>query len=155
MKLPVLFFCLLFSCEMNAQTKHETYVPADKVLFETIRTQDSLLFHAFNTRDLTKLKTLFATDLEVYQDNVGLRNYEQTITAFTELFKKDYVLIRTLNAGSLEVYPVKDYGAIETGSHSFCHVENGKQECGTFKFLHIWQQQNGLWKLKKIITYDH
>lgn len=45
--------------------------------------------------------------------------------------------------GSMEVYPIKDYGAIETGLHRFCHEDNGKQDCGTFKFLPAWQKKTG------------
>jgi hypothetical protein len=65
------------------------------------------------------------------------------------------VLKRTLVPGSLEIYPVKDYGAIETGRHTFCHTENGQEICGTFKFVHVWQRKNDRWKITRIITYDH
>ena len=57
--------------------------------------------------------------------------------------------------GSIEVYPVKDYGAIQTGLHNFSHVENGKPQAATFKFLHIWRKRNGAWKITRLITYDH
>jgi hypothetical protein len=75
--------------------------------------------------------------------------------AFRGIFSGDYILTRHLVKGSLEVYPIKNYGAIETGSHTFCHSENGKSDCGTFKFVHIWELQNGRWKITRIITYDH
>lgn len=127
----------------------------DKQLYDTIALKDSLLFQAFNTRNIQKMKAFFATDLEVYQDNIGVRNYDQTIGAFTDLFAKDYILTRTLVKGSLEVYPIKDFGAIETGSHSFCHTENGKLVCGTFKFVHIWKHQDSHWQITRLITYDH
>ena len=51
------------------------------------------------------------------------------------------MLIRQLVPGSLEVYPIKDYGAIETGRHTFTHTENGKPQVGTFKFMQIWQKK--------------
>ena len=30
--------------------------------------------------------------------------------------------------GTLEVHPIKDFGAIEIGTHQFRHIENGKEE---------------------------
>ena len=75
--------------------------------------------------------------------------------AFRGLFEGNYVLKRTLINETLEVYPIKDFGAIETGQHTFCHDENGKTDCGTFKFVHIWKNENGVWKITRIITYDH
>ena len=150
---------ILTSCNptKNAHTKatRKVYIPTDKSLYETIIKQDSILFEAFNARDLKSLKSYFTDNLEIYQDNTGLRNYEQTVEAFAGLFKMDYVLTRKPIIESIEVYPVKNFGAIETGQHTFCHLENGKLECATFKFVHIWENKNGQWKVAKIITYDH
>ena len=156
-------YCILFSA-FNACTpvkiiqpliKSESYSPADQALYREIISADNSLFAAFNARNITALKSHFADELEVYQDNTGLRNYKETVEAFTGLFKLDYVLTRTPIIESIEVYPIKNYGAIQTGKHTFCHTENGKLECATFKFVHIWKSINGQWKLAKIITYDH
>jgi hypothetical protein len=147
----LILFCLPFIFT-HAQTKSSI---ENKVLYAEIAHMDSALFNAFNTRDIDKLKTFFSKELEVYQDNTGLRNYTQTVESFTELFKKEYVLKRELIKQSMEVYPVKDFGAIQTGQHTFCHTENGKLECGTFKFVHIWEKKDGSWKIKRLITYDH
>jgi hypothetical protein len=57
--------------------------------------------------------------------------------------------------GSLEVHPIKDFGAIHIGKHTFCHWENEKNDCGTFKFLMIWQKKNGGWKISRVVSYDH
>jgi ketosteroid isomerase-like protein len=130
-------------------------LPSTTPLNIEIARMDSLLFHAFNTRDLEAMKQFFDTGIEVYQDNIGMRNYSEAMGAFAGVFKKDYVLTRTLVPGSMEVYPIKDYGAIETGLHTFSHVENGKPESTTFKFMHIWRKQNGKWKITRLITYNH
>ena len=154
-----LLFLVLTSCNptknVQSSTTKKVYIPANNSLYETIIKQDSILFEAFNARDITALKSYFTDNLEVYQDNTGLRNYDETIQAFTGLFKMDYVLTRKPVIESIEVYPVKNFGAIETGQHIFCHTENGKLECATFKFVHIWEDKNGQWKVAKIITYDH
>lgn len=147
---------LLFTGFSIHPAKAQTEKQAEKeALYAEILHMDSLLFDAFNTRNLDAMKDFFTTDLEVYQDNVGLRNYDQTINAFKELFAKSYILQRALIQSSLEVFPVKDYGAIQTGRHTFCHTENGKRQCGTFRFVHVWEKIKDRWKIKRLITYDH
>jgi hypothetical protein len=62
---------------------------------------------------------------------------------------------RDLVPGSVEVYPIHGYGAIEVGAHRFCHEEGGRDDCGSFRFLDIWQQTNGAWKVTRVVSYDH
>ena len=124
-------------------------------LFNEIANLDSLQFKAFNTRNLNQLMNYFDNSLELYQDNTGGRNFDQAKEAFGGLFKMSYVLKRKLITGSMEVYPIKDYGAIETGQHTFSHIENGKLQLFTFKFMQIWQKKDGVWKVTREITYGH
>jgi hypothetical protein len=124
-------------------------------LYNEIAKIDSLQFAAFNTRNLDQLMNYFDISLELYQDNTGVRNYDQTKQAFGSVFKMNYVLTRKLVPGSMEVYPIKDYGAIETGQHTFSHVENGQLQVGTFKFMQIWQKKDGVWRVTREITYGH
>jgi len=124
-------------------------------LYDTIAHMDSVLFNAYNAHNLDKVKTLFTDDLEFYHDLGGLTNYAQNMEAFKENFAKNNGLRRELVPGSLEVYPIKDYGAIEIGAHKFCHTENGKQDCGTFKFVMVWQKKNGKWKISRVVSYGH
>jgi hypothetical protein len=149
---------ILSACSATKKTNinsTKVYSPVSKELYDTIAHMDSVLFNAFNARNLEKLKTFFSGDLEIYQDNVGVRSYKEAIEAFAGLFTKDYILKRELIKSSLEVYPIKDYGAIETGKHTFCHTENSKLVCGIFKFVHIWEKKGGQWKITRIVTYDH
>ena len=115
------------------------------------------MFDGFNAHDVNKIMSAFDSSLEFYHDKGGVTNYEQSKINFADLFERNKTtgLRRELIPGSMEVYPIKDYGAIETGLHRFCHEENGKQDCGTFKFLHIWQKKNGQWKVTRVISYDH
>ena len=116
---------------------------------------DTELSEAFNARDIDKLKALFAEDLEFYQDNEGLVGYEQTVKDFEGLFAQENQMRRNLVEESFEVYPIKDYGAIEVGAHQFCHIENGKDECGTFRFVHVWRKSDGAWKISRVVSYAH
>jgi Domain of unknown function (DUF4440) len=105
------------------------------------------------------MKNLFTNDLEWYQDNGGLLPYKTVLDNFEAMFQRFKTLNtpihRTLVKGSLEVHPIKDFGAIHIGKHTFCHWENGKNDCGTFKFLMIWQKTNGAWKISRVVSYDH
>lgn len=112
-------------------------VPGQQKLYNEIHQKDKTLFDAFNAQNINKLKAIFAPDLESYQDNDGLASYAQTIKDFEAMFRQPNKIHRELIEDSLEVYPIKNFGAIEAGAHKFCHIENGKEECGTFKFMHV------------------
>ena len=71
------------------------------------------------------------------------------------MFNNENKLTRELVKGSLEVHPIKNYGAIEIGKHLFKHMENGKLEIGEFRFLMIWKNDNDKWRLSKVVSYDH
>jgi ketosteroid isomerase-like protein len=118
-------------------------------------TADSALFDAFNQRDLKRLRSFFTRDVEFYQDNKGVEDYAQTMKDFSQMFGRAARIRRDIVPGTLEVYPIKNYGAIEVGSHRFCHVENGKDDCGTFKFLHIWRKTVAGWKISRVVSYAH
>jgi len=129
--------------------------PASQELYNEIKLMDTALSVAFDAHDINKLKALFTQDLEFYQDDEGLVRYEQTVKDFESLFAQDNQMRRKLVEGSLEVYPVKGYGAIELGAHQFCHIEKGKDECGTFRFVHLWRREGGAWKIARVVSYAH
>ena len=145
-----LLFALLITLCANAQSQQSS-----NSLYKEIAHMDSVLFNAFNNRDMEVFKTLFTTDLEFYHDKGGLTDYTYSINSFKNTIAQNNGLRRELVNGSLEVYPIKDYGAIQIGTHTFCHLENGKQDCGTFKFVHIWKKINGEWKITRVVSYDH
>ncbi len=136
-----------------AQEKKQA--PSTQTLYTEIAKMDSILFAAFNKQNMPVFKALFTEDLEWFQDNGGLLTYQTVFDNFGSMFKNENKLSRKLVKGSLEVHPLKDYGAIEIGMHEFRHIENGKEELGTFKFLMIWQKKEGIWKISRVVSYDH
>lgn len=124
-------------------------------LFETIARMDSAIFDAFNAHDVDRLMSLFTDDLEFYHDTGGLGNYRQNAESFKKMFASTPDIRRDLVKGSLEVYPIKDYGAMEIGEHRFCHKENGKDDCGTFKFAMVWRKTGDSWKISRVLSYGH
>ena len=157
MKNTILLLLTFSICtSVTAQSQNERKVAiTQKELFNKIANLDSALFAAYNSKNLDLMKTYFTSDLEWYQDNGGLINFEKVFNNFQSIFNRDYELKRNLINESLEVHPIEDYGAIEIGKHQFKHIENGKLEVGTFKFLMIWKNDNGNWKISRVISYDH
>ncbi len=131
----------------------------DQQLFETLANLDQRLFGYFNTCQLEKQKALLAEDIEFYHDKGGL-----TVSRL-ELLKSSYErcantatkLRRELIKGSLEVYPVKGYGAIQKGTHRFYLTEAAQQEVlvEIAQFTHVWQQSDDGWKITRVLSYDH
>ena len=136
-------------------TKFKSGPANSSSLYNEIAHMDSVLFDAFNNRDIERFKTLFTTDLEFYHDKGGLTDYNYSIESLKNTAAQNNGLRRELVKGSLEVYPIKDYGAIQIGTHTFCHPENGKMDCGSFKFVHVWKKINNEWKITRVISYDH
>ncbi len=146
------------STSNNKPNKHlNNYSPVSKSLYDSIVHLDSVLFNAFNTRNLDKLKTFFSEDLEFYHDLGGVTNFQQNVDAFKRTFESDRRVRRELVTGSLEVYPIKDFGAVETGIHRFYVIEKGKKEKlgSEAKFVHLWQKKESEWKITRVISYAH
>src|SRR6185295_18185596 len=150
--------CLMFS-HANAQgstsVQESAPKPQSQELYDEIARMDAAMFDAFNAQDLDALMSLFSEKLEFYHDAGGLQTYGEVKESFKTIFDRKDGLRRELVKGSLEVYPIKDYGAIEIGTHRFRHTENGKEEVGTFKFLHIWEKKDGKWKVTRVVSYGH
>ena len=157
MKNVILFLLTFTICARSfAQSQNERKVVTTQIeLFNKVANLDSSLFTAYNSKNLDLMKTYFTKDLEWYQDNGGLIDFEKVFSNFQSIFNRDYDLKRKLIRESLEVHPIENYGAIEIGKHQFKHVENGKLEIGTFKFVMIWKNNNGNWKISRVISYDH
>lgn len=126
-------------------------------LASTVTTLDARLFNAYNSCDLDTLGDLVADDLEFYHDQNGLMTGK---AAFIDSISK-YIcgkVKRTLVPGTLEVHPLKGYGAVEIGTHTFCQTD-GKGNCtspaGPARFVQLWQQTGDIWKLTRVISFDH
>jgi len=128
-----------------------------KALYDTIYYMDSIFFKAFNTCDTTLSKILFTEDLEFYHDTEGRTNYYQNLASIRYRCTNKTKVRRELVVGTLEVYPIGNYGAIETGQHNFYYTPPGKEEIfdGTFKFLHIWEHNGDKWQISRVVSYAH
>jgi ketosteroid isomerase-like protein len=122
------------------------------LLYETIKNRDSVFFSAYNRCDLETQAAMLSDNVEFYHDQGGLSTSKQDILEKT----KENIcgkVSRELVVGSIEVYPIKDYGAVEIGMHKF---HNNQEASGTpsnaSKFIVIWQQQNNNWQMARVIS---
>lgn len=152
-----LFTSACSTSKTNKSNQLKGYSPVSKDLYDTIAHLDAIFFNAFNKRNLDALKTMISENLEFYHDLGGVTNYNQNVDAFKKTFENDRRVRRELVKGTLEVYPIKDYGAVETGIHRFYATEKGQQEklSSEAKFVQVWQKKEGGWKITRIISYGH
>jgi len=144
-------FLLLLPLLAPAQTPAP---PAD--LFRTISSLDTAVFDAYNRCDLEKFGSFFPDDLEFYHDQSGLTRTRRSVV---EAVRNNICgkVRRELVPGSLEVYPLRGYGAVEIGVHRFYQTQSAKpnEPSGVAKFVHLWENRNGGWKITRVISFDH
>jgi hypothetical protein len=131
---------------------------AQAQLQHTVTALDAQLFAAYNSCDLEKLGALVAADLEFYHDQTGLsRGREPFLAAIkSNICGKVH---RDLVPGTLEVYPLAHYGALEIGAHVFCDPRQVTRcdpaRSGIARFVMLWQQTGEGWQLTRVVSYDH
>lgn len=143
------------------QINVQLYGQSSQELYRKIYKMDSLYFSAQNNCDLEKYKSLLADDFEFYHDKAGLTNSREKEMADMKIFcgeqRKRQPLRRQLKKGTLQVYPLDKYGALETAEHTFyLQIAGGKEKLvGQAKFTCIWKLQDTAWQISRIISYDH
>lgn len=138
----------------HAQSHNATPIPPDR-LYETVASLDTQLFDAVNQCDMKKVDSFWSDDAEFYHDKTGLMVGRQNIV---DSIKNNLCgkVMRELVPGTLEVYPLGDYGAVEIGVHRFLHpYTQDHGVVGEAKFIHVWQYKDGTWKITRVISYDH
>jgi hypothetical protein len=143
----------LFLALMLAVLAPANAADADAALVKTVTDLDAKVFDAYNRCDLASFESYFIPAVEFYHDNAGLMSGRQAVVESTRKFICHKVQ-RKLIPNSLKIYPIKDYGAIEEGEHIFCQVDTGKCE-GIAKFLMVWENKDGLWRMTRIVSYGH
>ena len=143
-----ILFLLLLPLPANAQ-----YVPDDPELYKTIVKLDSIFFDAYNHCD-TRLKMhadFYADNLEFYHDKGGLMTSKAEVVEGT---RKNICgkVTRHLKPGSIEVYPIRDYGAIEIGMHQFHNNTDPDTAHHDSKFIIFWRLHDKAWKIEKVVS---
>jgi ketosteroid isomerase-like protein len=151
--------CLAAGCGGRSITHGPTASPAaaaagDPVLRAAVLEQDRRMADAYNAHDVDRLMAIFSADLEFFHDTGGALGFDQVKAGFTNVFANNPDIRRDL-VGAVEVFPIKGYGAIQIGTHRFCHTERGKADCGTFRFTQVWRENAGSWQIARVVSFGH
>jgi hypothetical protein len=139
---------------IHAQTRQNA---PDDALFKKLASLDAQVFEAYNTCALETFASFFAEDVEFYHDKSGLMRGRQ---ALVDAVKNNICgkTRRDLVPGTLEAHPMDNFGALQIGMARFCDAKqkhcDGKSG-GVGKFIHLWQNSGGAWKITRVISYDH
>jgi Domain of unknown function (DUF4440) len=150
---------LLFSVLLISNAPAQVAPPLDKIqnqaeLDKAITALDAALFDAYNKCDLEKFASFIDEHVEFYHDQGGVTLGR---AALTDSVKKNIcgTTTRELVPGTLQVYYMKGYGAIEMGTHRFLHPGHPEIGVGEGKFVHLWQYKDGSWKVTRVLSFDH
>jgi hypothetical protein len=131
-----------------------TYHPDNKKLYDTIVHLDSLFFATYNTCNVNfELHASFYADsIEFYHDKGGLMTSKEAVLESTKRYVCGKVK-RDLIKGSIEVYPINGFGAVEMGSHRFYNKEEPDAKFSEpGKFVILWRYKNKEWKISRVIS---
>ncbi len=141
---------------INAQHSNNTVPEIEK----SLKYHDSIFWQGYNTCDLEIMEKYVSDDLEFYHDKSGVSLGRES---FIKTVKKNlcsnpnFKLRREALKESIKIYPINNYGAIISGDHIFYITENNTPEYldGISKFTNLWQFKDGVWKMTRVLSYDH
>lgn len=137
---------------------------ADEQAIQKILKKDSLFWMGYNKCDTTGYNQMFTKDLEFYHDKGGITLGADTLAMTLQrnlCSNPDFRLRREEVKGTVKVFMLHNsgviYGAILSGEHVFFVLEKGKDARldGKAKFTHLWLLTDNVWKMKRILSYDH
>lgn len=126
-------------------------MPIDKIIYDTIVALDKTYFDAYNSCDMETQATRYDEDLEFFHDKGGLSTSKEALLLALEKNICNKVK-RTLIEGSIKVYPIHNYGAIEIGYHKFFNKEEPDAISKPSKFIMIWKKGAEKWTITKVIS---
>ncbi len=126
-------------------------------LKDTIAALDRDVFDSFNRcsdpQQLHKHAGYFDPAVEFYHDTGGVTWTRDAMLANT----RKYVcgnFTRELIPGTLEVFAIKDFGALARGQHRFCDSKTHACD-GLADFTILWRHQDGQWQITRVMSYAH
>jgi hypothetical protein len=149
----ILALAVAVTCEQSAVAAD----PPAADLMRTVAALDTRVFDAFNHCDapgqLQKHADYFAPDVEFYHDTGGVTWTRDAMIANTGKNVCGHFR-RELVPGTLRVYPIKDFGAIEEGTHRFCQFSSGRCE-GMADFVIVWRKKDDAWQITRVLSFGH
>lgn len=154
MKRKMLALLLLVFIGFSAWAQNDNipkYVPVNLELQRQIEQMDQAFFDAYNQCDMKKQEAIYADDIEFFHDKGGLMTSKKELLEAT---RKNICgkVTRILISGSIEVYPIHNYGAVEIGFHRFYNNQEPNAESKPSKFIMVWKKENELWRIAKVVS---
>ncbi|ANE51605.1 nuclear transport factor 2 family protein [Flavisolibacter tropicus] len=151
--LAAVFLIISITFQNKATAQDYKYTSRDQKLYDTIVHLDSVFFGYYNTCNvnLDKHAAFYADTLEFYHDNGGLTKSKQDVV---EGIRKNVCgkVTRELIPGSIEVYWIPGFGAIEMGVHQFRNKEEPNAKPHPARFMIFWQYRNNEFKITKVVS---
>lgn len=137
---------------------------ASSALIAELAEKDRQLFDAVFGCKLDDLAKLIADDFEFVHDKYGLT--ADSGAKFMDGMRQNckaqeagtnFRARRELVEGSMAVYVLNEYGAMQMGEHRFFALQPGQPDrlTETGQFIDLWRRIDGEWKLARVISYDH
>lgn len=156
--LTLLALCAALAAPVLARAQPPVPAAEQAALDAKVAELDGALFDAYNRCDLKVMGEMVSDDLEFYHDQTGLQVGR---APFVDSLRKNICgkVRRDLTPGTLRVYRLKGFGAVETGAHRFCDArKNARCDAnhgGEARFVMIWRDGKDGWKLTRVISFDH
>jgi ketosteroid isomerase-like protein len=131
-------------------------LPHAKLLQEILMT-DEQLFEAFQKCDVKRYIGFLSRDIEFYQDRTGKTGYYENAKSLADRCAEGIKLRREIEPDATIVNAVPGFGAIQAGLQRFYSIgQDGKEHLdATARFTNLWREEDGGWKLVRVISYDH
>lgn len=131
-------------------------LPAD-TLQEEIETADQKLFSAYNACDIKTFDRLLASNLQFFHDTTGLTDHQWNVEALSKRCKEATKYRRVLEQGTVRVFPVPGFGAIEFGRHQFYATDGTAPSTlvASPEFTNVWKKTNDGWRLAMALSVGH
>ena len=139
-------------------------VPAQPALTQAIAARDTVLFDVmFAGCDPAALTNMVTDDMEFYHDKGGLMAHDAFIADYAKscVAKKApdaWRSRRELVAGTMKVYAIPGFGAVEEGAHVFYERKGDGPErlAGKARFSILWKLgADGQWRMARTFSIDH
>jgi hypothetical protein len=158
LKIPSFIFSTVVFLGLNpvktlAQVTTPKYeMTVTKEFYNNIVSLDSLFFDAYNRCNVGVMDSLMSKTWSFTMIRVvsQIRRRKQWKLSEKNICGK---VTRELLKGSIEVYQINNYGAVEIGFHGF-HNNQEKETGPTHfsKFVHIWRLQDNKWRITRVIS---
>ena len=120
-------------------------------LYRTIAHMDSVYFNAYNSCDMDTQARIYSDSIEFYHDESGLETSKKDLL---KAIKENICgkVTRELVPGSLEVYPLPGFGAVEIALHRFINHAEHDHVSDPSRFIVIWRHRAGKWQITRVIS---